>query len=252
MRPAYYQVKAGSVLVDGQGTANVSNVDSIKVWGVGINGPATGGPNGPLPTDWATWDRSMVADTSHRKMWDNATHGDLTANDTLYTVQFAYTTANTKGVYFKFGIRGGDNESGFGLNHLENIDDSNPTYTLNTQWGSINPNFYSAWDYDLRRPKPLSVTDLPGIARVFTLEQNYPNPFNPSTNIKFSIPVQSSVELKVYNLLGQEVATLVNNETLKAGNHVVSFNASNLASGVYFYKITAGQFVSTKKLMLLK
>lgn len=85
----------------------------------------------------------------------------------------------------------------------------------------------------------------------FELLQNYPNPFNPSTNIGFSIPQQSTVELKVYNTLGQEVATLVNG-TLAAGNHIVDFDARNLASGFYFYRITAGNFASVKKMILLK
>jgi hypothetical protein len=252
MRPAYYQIWAGDSLKAGQGTATVKYVDSIKAWGVAINGPATGGVNGPLATDWTTWDKPLAADSSQKKMWDNATHGDVNAGDTMYTVTFNYTNKNTKGVVFKFGIQGSDNESGFGLNHLENIDDSSPTFTINTQWGSINPNFYKAWDYDNHRPKSAtSVQTIPGVARVYSLEQNYPNPFNPSTKINFSIPVQSNVELTVFNILGQKVATLVN-ESLKAGNHSVTFDASKIASGMYFYRIEAGQFASTKKMLLMK
>ena len=252
MRPAYYQIWAGDTLRAFQGNATVKKVDSIKVWGVAINGPATGGSNGPLATDWTTWDKPMAADTSQKKMWDNATHGDATANDTLYTVKFNYTTANTKGVVFKFGIQGSDNESGFGLNHLENIDDTNPTYTLRTQWGSINPGFYKAWDYDNEKPKvPTGVDDLASVPKVYTLDQNYPNPFNPSTKIDFSLPVQSNVELTIFNVLGQKVATLVN-ESLKAGKHSVTFDASKISSGVYFYRINANQFTSTKKMLLMK
>jgi len=96
----------------------------------------------------------------------------------------------------------------------------------------------------------------------FVLEQNYPNPFNPTTTIKYSIPsVQNSllggvgggfVTLKVYDILGKEVATLVNKE-LKTGNYEVKFDASNLSSGVYYYKMqTSYGFVATKKTMLLK
>jgi hypothetical protein len=245
MRPAYYAIKAGKSLLDGQGSANVTYVDSIKAWGVAINGPATGG--------WGTWDQGLVKDTSARKMYDNGTHGDVAANDSFYTVQIAYTTANTKGVEFKFGIRGGDNESGYGLNHVENIDDSNPTYTMRVQWGSINPNFYSAWDYTNGKPATgTAVAEGTTVPKVFALEQNYPNPFNPATKIRFALPEQSVVELKVFNVLGQLVATLVNNETLKSGSHTVSFDATNLASGLYFYRINAGQFTSTKKMMLIK
>lgn len=91
----------------------------------------------------------------------------------------------------------------------------------------------------------------------FSLEQNYPNPFNPSTTIKYSIPdvgtglAVSNVTLKVFDVLGNEVATLVN-EVKPAGNYKVEFNASNLATGVYYYKIIAGDFVQTKKMILLK
>jgi|WetSurMetagenome_2_1015567.scaffolds.fasta_scaffold40749_2 hypothetical protein len=96
-----------------------------------------------------------------------------------------------------------------------------------------------------------AVETTPGIAETYTLSQNYPNPFNPSTKIEFSLPKQSQVTLKVYNLIGQEVATLVN-EVLGAGNHSTSFNALRLASGVYFYTIKAGNFVSTRSMILLK
>jgi hypothetical protein len=90
-----------------------------------------------------------------------------------------------------------------------------------------------------------------GVAETYTLSQNYPNPFNPSTQIEFSIPKQTQVTLKVYNLIGQEVATLVNG-VLGAGQHSVTFNASRLASGVYFYSIQAGNFTNTRTMMLLK
>ncbi|MCL5028326.1 MAG: T9SS type A sorting domain-containing protein [Bacteroidetes bacterium] len=85
----------------------------------------------------------------------------------------------------------------------------------------------------------------------FSLSQNYPNPFNPSTEIKYSITKNSMVTLKVYNLLGQEVATLVNQEQ-KPGNYIINFNASQLASGVYMYRIQSGDFSLTKKMTLLK
>jgi predicted extracellular nuclease len=85
----------------------------------------------------------------------------------------------------------------------------------------------------------------------FELSQNYPNPFNPTTLIKYSLPKAGNVSLKVYNVLGKEVATLVNGYQT-AGNYKVEFNARGLASGLYFYRLTAGDFVSVKKMMLLK
>jgi len=85
----------------------------------------------------------------------------------------------------------------------------------------------------------------------FSLEQNYPNPFNPSTTINFSIPASDFVTLKVFNVLGSEVATLVN-EQKEPGSYQVSFNANNYSAGIYFYNLQAGNFVETRKMILLK
>ena len=87
--------------------------------------------------------------------------------------------------------------------------------------------------------------------QVFTLHQNYPNPFNPSTKIAYTIPTASNVTLKIFNLLGQEVATLVN-EKQEANTYVKEFDASRLSSGIYFYQINAGSFNATKKMILMK
>jgi hypothetical protein len=85
----------------------------------------------------------------------------------------------------------------------------------------------------------------------FRLAQNYPNPFNPTTNISFSIPFASDVTLEVFNMQGQRVATLVNGMT-NAGAHTVPFNAESLSSGIYMYRLTAGNFSQTNKMMLVK
>ncbi len=85
----------------------------------------------------------------------------------------------------------------------------------------------------------------------FELMQNYPNPFNPSTTIKYQIPEAGMVTIKVYNILGQEVATLVNGMK-NSGSYEVNFNANNLASGIYVYRLQAGDFLQTKKMLLLK
>jgi hypothetical protein len=85
----------------------------------------------------------------------------------------------------------------------------------------------------------------------FSLEQNYPNPFNPSTKIAFNIPVRSFVLINVYDPLGRVVATLVN-EFLMPGSYETRFDGTSLASGIYFYRLQAGEFVQTKKFVLEK
>jgi len=102
----------------------------------------------------------------------------------------------------------------------------------------------------------ITVTALPGVSEMnlpdeFGLSQNYPNPFNPSTIIRYALPYKSNVSLTVFNTLGQQVAQLANGD-MEAGYHQVQFDGNGLSSGVYFYRIHAGDFVETKRLILLK
>lgn len=98
----------------------------------------------------------------------------------------------------------------------------------------------------------VGVDEQPGpVPQEYSLSQNYPNPFNPSTKIDFTIPAAARVQITVYNVLGQEVAKVVNG-MMTPGNHTVTFDAVKLASGVYMYKLVAGDFVSTRKMVLLK
>ena len=90
--------------------------------------------------------------------------------------------------------------------------------------------------------------EVPG---TYSLDQNYPNPFNPSTSIRFAVPVARHAVLKVYDILGQEVATLVD-DRIVAGSHVVRWNPDGLASGVYLYRLEAGGFTASRTLLLLK
>jgi hypothetical protein len=96
------------------------------------------------------------------------------------------------------------------------------------------------------------VADRPGeIPNAFALRQNYPNPFNPSTAIEFSLPVSGQVTLEVYNMIGQKVATLVNGK-LAAGSHTISWNAQDVPSGIYFYKLETADFSQIRKMVLMK
>ncbi len=110
------------------------------------------------------------------------------------------------------------------------------------------PNLFMRWF-----PIPTGIHGSVGtnIPDGFKLYQNFPNPFNPSTNIKYQIPKNSFVTLKVFDILGREISTLVN-ENLNAGEYIISFSGENLSSGMYFYKISSDEFTDVKKMILLK
>jgi poly(3-hydroxybutyrate) depolymerase len=117
----------------------------------------------------------------------------------------------------------------------------------NNMTGVTNPIPYDGSDYTYTGIEN-ALTIVP---KTFNLEQNFPNPFNPTTNISFSLPSKSFVSLKVFDLLGKEVTTLVSEE-MPAGNYTQTWNAANLSSGIYFYCLKAGSFTETKKLVLLR
>lgn len=243
VRPAIYQLKKGSKLISENITPYViSDPDSVILYGIWMNGPAVGGWD--IGGAWGA-DRRTI-DTC--KMWDDGTHGDATAGDTIYTLQWTYTTAATVGQEFKFGIYGCDNEGGFGNNHIENINDQNPTATIASQFGSIDPNFFNAWDYTNHGPTGVEATYFPS---TYNLAQNYPNPFNPSTRIDYELQTSGVVSIQVFNILGQKVTTLFEGKQ-ETGKHFVTFDASRFSSGVYFYRLTAGKFVAIRKMVLMK
>ena len=114
--------------------------------------------------------------------------------------------------------------------------------------GSFMQSIYSSRQCITNYQQQLKINKTPS---AFSLEQNYPNPFNPSTSIKFSLPVSSMVKLVVYDAAGKIVEELVNSQ-LDAGSYSFAFNGTNIASGVYFYKLTAGSFSEVKKMLLIK
>jgi hypothetical protein len=107
-----------------------------------------------------------------------------------------------------------------------------------------------SWCVLFKYSNPISVGKNNLIVK-YGLYQNYPNPFNPVTNIKFDIPKSGFVNLKVYDMLGKEIAVLVN-DNLTEGSYNVAWNASRFASGVYFYRIVADDFTDIKRMILLK
>jgi hypothetical protein len=116
-------------------------------------------------------------------------------------------------------------------------------------------NYYNFYGYNFTFTYKLIITEVVSESgnapEHYSLWQNYPNPFNPSTKIRFSVPQSSNVVIKVFDILGSEIETLVNEEK-PAGNYEVEFDATRLPSGIYFYRLQAGNFVGTKKMVLMK
>jgi len=137
-----------------------------------------------------------------------------------------------------------DNEAGFAQNHVVLISDANPLFVLPTDI------FGSQWKTGVAMPGD------PAVPTEFALEQNYPNPFNPTTEIVYALPKQLKVNLSIYNSLGQRIATLVDKKQ-PAGCYNVTWSAKDqygnaVSSGVYFYRLEAGEFVSTMKMLFIK
>ncbi len=133
---------------------------------------------------------------------------------------------------------------------IDNLDSTNYYWRVSSIVNSTSSKWTEAWKFkvDIITGIDYSENLLP---EEYHLSQNYPNPFNPSTTINFSIPSAQLVVLKVYNILGQQVKTLINKE-MQAGNFKVNFKADNLSSGIYFYKLQAGNFSQVKKMIFLR
>jgi hypothetical protein len=138
---------------------------------------------------------------------------------------------------------------------IDDNDGSGRAHTANWWYSPANADWQNTLQWGDAKFGPAIVTSVEGKSgqtiRSFELAQNYPNPFNPSTEISFSLAKSEKVKLTVYNLLGKEVAVLVNGMR-NAGSQSVTFDAKNLSSGVYFYKLEAGTSIAAKKMMLIK
>ena len=144
----------------------------------------------------------------------------------------------------------------FGYKALQTSPEWDTIYScgLSLVWDTI-PDFHDRWNFGLKFPvRVLSATDVNDDFRLpeeFVLYQNYPNPFNPTTSIEYVVGSIEYVSLKVYDVLGNEIATLVNEEK-PVGNYQLEFDGANLPSGIYYYRLETGGPSETKKMMLLK
>jgi hypothetical protein len=257
VRPAYYHLKLGGPPLEdiqpgGAGNGlTITDPNDVIALGVAVNGPITGSWSNDEGPDWG----AHLMTLENKVMYDDGTHGDRVAGDSIFTTQYQFykDSADVVGQEFKFGIGGGDNESGFGNNHVANIDDFESEATIEAQFGSIYPVFYSEWDYDMRVVTSVEFGN--GSPSAYILNQNYPNPFNPSTAIRFTLASREHVILTVYNNRGEKMVTLVN-EILPAGEHTVRWNGNTdgrvLDSGLYLCRFEAGEYTKTMKMVFIK
>ncbi|HOP51055.1 MAG TPA: T9SS type A sorting domain-containing protein, partial [Ignavibacteriales bacterium] len=226
--------------------ANGTKFTSVKTVHVAGSAKPLSWPGG----GWPTTDAALMI-----PLYNDGTHGDADAGDDIFTTIITFPKYTVLNVEYKYSINFGspdnsgvnDNEGSVGGNHI-----------LKLKPNMISCTVVDTFGLSLGKPSFLKDEVLLGVQVVdnvkpasYVLEQNYPNPFNPSTMIKFAVANSGFTTLKVYNMLGQEVATLVN-DNLQAGTYTVDFNASNLNSGIYVYELRSGAVKIAKKMMLVK
>lgn len=174
---------------------------------------------------------------------------------------FANSGVHTS-IYFDVGVKDENGLLAFNDNFADSLDAFGVPYRYETFDGKHIDKLEERYEVSLafidsvfQSISPVGIETEPEMDRdvveMFTLSQNYPNPFNPSTMIRFQLPVSSYVSLKVYDLLGREVANLVD-ERESSGSHSVRFDASGLASGIYIYRLSTGDQAITRKMILMK
>ena len=206
-----------------------------------------------LPLQWPSGGWPNSDSVRMIRLYDDGTNGDLVAGDKIFSRDITFPQYTVLRVEYKYSINfgdavnnggGNDNEAGFAQNHILNMTrfmtGATTVDTFGRMGDSYLTNITGVNDQVVTKPT------------TYSLSQNYPNPFNPTTTINFALPKESNVTLKVYNMIGQEVMTLISNERMNSGYHSVKVDGSKLTSGVYIYKLTAGDFVATKKMVLLK
>ncbi|MBI5020137.1 MAG: T9SS type A sorting domain-containing protein, partial [Ignavibacteriales bacterium] len=204
-----------------------------------------------LPLQWPGGSWPDADSNRVIKLYDDGTNGDATSGDKIFSGVITFAPYTPLNVLYKYGINWGDlanndgindNEAGFAVNHTLQMTKYLSSATVVDTFGTMKVSTIT---------DPVGVKEIAIMPTKYELQQNYPNPFNPITTITYAILKESFVTLKVYNVLGVEVATLVS-EKQNAGTFTATFDANGFSSGMYFYKITAGDFVSTKKMILVK
>jgi hypothetical protein len=200
-----------------------------------------------------------IAEINMELSYDPSILTIINANSSSLTKSFSIQSTNTKAGTVTLDLKGnkGITQDEGALINLKCTVNS-PANTTTMHFGNA-----QAWDEtsiakNISGLKDAQIKIITGISKTnnelptsFSLSQNYPNPFNPSTRIRYELPVSSKVKIMIYDILGREITTLIN-ETSQPGRYEIKWNATGYSSGIYFYRIQAGNFVQTKKLLLLK
>ncbi len=210
-------------------TASIAGINSFSDW--------TLGEDGALPVELKSFTATTIA-SKVRLNWNTATE----INNYGFEIERAKTLTSSLLVWEKIGFVNGSGNSNSPKSYTF-IDDNVSSEKYSYRLKQID----NDGQFEYSSPVQIDLSSL----STFSLHQNYPNPFNPSTTIQFSLPAALNVKIIIFNLLGQEIRTLVN-ETKEAGIHEIIFDAQNLNSGVYIYKIEAGSYIQTRKMTLIK
>jgi len=242
MRPAYRKLKTEGMLLDVWRRDTVQRIETVSLVG---SQPTLNG-----------WQWSDVNDKW--RLYDDGTNGDMKANDSLFTTIVSFPPRTQKGAEYKYSINRQDNEAGFAKNHLLNINDSFSTQTVQDVFGSQDTLYARYGELVFVSEGIFGLLPL-----AYSLEQNYPNPFNPRTVIGWQMVDGGWISLRVYDVLGREVVTLIDGYK-QAGHYQIEFDGSKLPSGVYFYNLEVSPggsgrtterlkaFTKTKRMLLIK
>jgi hypothetical protein len=248
MRPAYaFLADSGAITFPPGSGNNVTGIDSVYL--------ASGAINTTPSMAWV-WDLPQgdpLLDSLI--MNDDGVDGDAVAGDSIFSITVTFHPGAAKAMTWKHGIGPRDNEAGFQEDYAANV--AQPDGRVSDCWGSTtvgSSGWYAAYQgFCTVGIEPLALNE---VAKSFELRQNYPNPFNPNTTIEFALTEKADVKLVVYNVLGEQVRTLVN-ESVVPGSYRVQWDGKNeagqkVSSGVYLYRLTAGNHAQTQKMIMMK
>ncbi|HSW55019.1 MAG TPA: T9SS type A sorting domain-containing protein [Ignavibacteriaceae bacterium] len=229
-------------------------------------------PNGAAHLDWQTvspfWG---IYDANNSTQWQTGVFEDLFGPLPVELVSFTATVLANQNILLEWVTASSLNNSGFEIERASFLttpvqgwemigfvaNQGNPTSLVEYSFTDLTAHSFPVVKYRLKSIdndgsfQYSDIIEINTLPLSYELSQNYPNPFNPSTTINFELPIAGHVTLKIFNILGNEIATLVN-ATKTAGRHEINFDAAGLASGVYVYHIAVGDFSETKKMLLVR